>query len=62
MPLLQKNDCIIMQEFIEAEVADNHLKILNIIMRLSIKVTTLSDICTTEGRSIYNASGMDLNK
>ena len=51
-----------MQEFIEAEVADNHLKILNIIMRLSIKVTTLSDICTTEGRSIYNASGMDLNK
>ena len=40
-----------MQEFIEAKVTDNHLKILNI-MRSSIKATTLSDICTAEGRSI----------
>ena len=51
MPLLRKNDCMIMQEFIEAKVANNNLETLNI-MRSSIKAKFLSDICTTEGRSI----------
>lgn len=50
MSLLQKNDCMIIQEFIEAKVADNNLELLNI-MHPSIKAITLSDSCTAEGRT-----------
>ena len=35
MPLLRKNDCMIMQEFIEAKVNENQLEILNIIVPVS---------------------------
>ena len=40
-----------MQEFIKVKVPESQLEIVNI-MRMSIRATTLSDICTTEGRSI----------
>ena len=53
MPYLQNNDFMIMQEFIKAKVPACQLEIINI-MRISIKVTTLSDICIAEGRSITN--------
>ena len=51
MPYLQKNDCMIMKEFIKAGVVDNQLGILKK-MWSSIEATTVSDICTAEGRSI----------
>ena len=51
LPTLRKNDCFIMQEFIAAGVSNDHLKILNYI-RMHLKVITLSDITTPNGRLI----------
>ena len=53
MPYLRQNDFMLMQEFIKAGIPATQLEIISI-MRLSIKATTLSDICTAEGRAITN--------
>ena len=49
-----------MQEFIKAKVPACQLEIINI-MRMSIKASTLSDICTAEGRSITNQAWSLIN-
>jgi len=53
IPLLQQNDIFIMKAFILENIEE--LNILNI-MRMSIKVISLSDICTVDGKTFtYNA-------
>ena len=51
----RQNDSFIMEAFIEAKISTNNLFILNII-RMFLKAVTVSDIATSDGKSIsYNA-------
>ena len=55
MEIEQNNDRFLMQEFIDAGINKNDLKIINLI-RMSIKAITIADIATADRKTIlYNA-------
>ena len=62
MKIERNNDKFLMQEFIDAGIDRNDLKLINRI-RMSIKAITISDISTADGKNIsYNAwNGIESN-